>query len=103
MARLRIGSHKLNERRTYFAMLIMVIIWSSLILTVGILNGLETHKKKTSLAADPSASVDRDGIVTLQQGLTFDGIAIFAQVSEINLVKWQYVVFFAIFPQAYSK
>jgi hypothetical protein len=100
MARLRIGSHKLNDRRTYIAMIIMLLLFASLILTVGILNTLETIEKTTTFAADPSASVDRDGIVSSSS--PFDGIAIFAQVSDINLKTLEYSIWFAMFPQVYS-
>lgn len=102
MPRLRIGRHKLNERRSHIFLSVTALLFASLIISVGLLNSRETRIKTLTFASDESALVDRFGSVAMTDpSINFDGIAIFAQISQVNLEKWEFSVYFALFPQVF--
>jgi hypothetical protein len=92
---LRIGKRKFDNRKTWALFITGGVLWFGLILAMGYYN-IKEGDRKTSQLNSGSVSVNRNGEVAPAD---FNGIAIYAKVSQVSVERFTYVVHFAQFPQ----
>ncbi|KAL3900678.1 MAG: hypothetical protein SGCHY_001171 [Lobulomycetales sp.] len=92
---LRIGNTKFDNRKTWVIFIVGGLLWFGLILVMGFFNIREGDLKNSKISSG-AVKVSKEGVTTPRG---FNGIAVFAKISTIDIQRFSYTIQFNQFPR----